>query len=133
MSGHGYFWGCSGRDHPGHYWHQPGMRTVGFDHVPRHIDRTGDAPEFNARDASQPQSAARVAFGRGWASLHIWDRTGDKRFNSVAVYAIQSPEPLDFATLCDLFARDFPATWARINTAAPVYLADPEIGDGDPK
>jgi hypothetical protein len=61
----------------------------------------------------------------------MWDRSGDRRGNSVAVYAIQSETPLTFGDLCQMFARDFPRMWRRINDASPVYPAPAK--NGEPK
>lgn len=78
----------------------------------------------------QGMGVARYSRQGRYTVLAMWDRTGDRRGNCVAMFYI--PEHITRAEMLERIQRDYPRLWARICRRAPMAICgtsdpDPEV------
>lgn len=64
-------------------------------------------------DPEQRTGVWRLTHRDGWTALGAWDRTGDRRPYSKAVFVAEGEH--DEAAMKEIAARHFPSVWARIH------------------
>ena len=115
-----YFYGRA--DSPGHHIY-PWDRTLDTWELRQYAYETPGGPSLkDARRGdwdpnAQPQGVWRMRYHAEWdlTFYGCWDRSGDHRFGSVSV--LIAPGYLDETAMRQLFAREFPNIWARIEAA----------------
>lgn len=148
FSGTLHFYG-DGRLHSnnyhGHFTHRPsrsGGVVCEYGSPPACLDDwTAILPyvTFNPSDAAQRSQGHAVEQGQGmgvaryrriggWCILALWDRTGDVRGNSVAIFYTR--EEIGAAGLLDRVQAEYPELWRRIQRSGGVRVGGPS--DPDP-
>jgi hypothetical protein len=143
-----YFYGdgrlCSNNYH-GHFTHRPsrsGGVVCEYGNPPACLDDwTAILPyvTFDPSDRAQRVSGQAVEQGQGmgvaryrrigvWCILAMWDRTGDVRGNSVAIFYTR--DEIGAAKLLERVQGEYPELWRRITRLGGVRVGGPS--DPDP-
>lgn len=91
-----YFVGVKPGSTGGHYCHVPGLWRPARDATkspwPNYLGPLGEGAmdECWSKRDSQVEGEPRFAHSSGWALVTMWDRSGDSRLNSCAVFAVRS-------------------------------------------
>lgn len=105
-----YFFGCGGGQ-KGHFLYSPGMRVSYVDNetlpFSRNILDGGLLPRH-----PETQGELHLAAINGWTMLSMWDRTGDSRSASNAVFLAKGTHSLD--DMKAIAIKHFPDLWKRI-------------------
>jgi len=87
--------------------------------------RIVDSRAHAKRDPSpQNQSEGFLVHQDGWTLLAVWDRTGDSRPNSNAVFLVAGEHA--FEAVLALAEQEFPQQLRRIQAAAPIRIRNLE-------
>lgn len=143
-----YFFGdgrlCSNNYH-GHFTHRPsrsGGVVCEYGNPPTCLDDwTAILPyvTFEPSDTAQRVPGQAVEQGQGmgvaryrriggWCILALWDRTGDVRGNSVAIFYTR--EEIGAAAILERVQAEYPELWRRIQRSGGVRVGGPS--DPDP-
>jgi hypothetical protein len=131
--------------HGGHFTHRPsrsGGVVCEYGNLPACLDDwTAILPyvTFDPADKAQRSTGHAVEQGQGmgvaryrriggWCILALWDRTGDVRGNSVAIFYTR--EELGAAALLQRVQVEYPELWRRITRRGGVRIGGPS--DPDP-
>ena len=107
-----YFFGVSDVKSKGHYLHREDGQMDW---------RLADTLPFNSnildggllpKQGAEIQGELHLAVINGWTLLSMWDRSGDPRSASNAVFLAEGHHTMD--EMRDIAAEQFPAIWKRI-------------------
>jgi hypothetical protein len=116
-----FYFGCW--ESTGHYLYLPsGAHAWNAElDLPWGYDLDGALAPQVAR-GEQEQGHARLHHKDGWTALAFWDRSADRRYGSNSAFIAEGTH--DFAAMCALAERQFPAVWKRITDAFKIVLVD---------
>ena len=147
MSGDAVFYGVAAGSDAGHFFYVPSApRRVARAHGrdlplpaelarPEWVDgrwcfpvpKIGDRRELDARSDGQAQGRGFVHSAHGWTVISWWDRSGDDRMGSNAVFVVRGFRR--WAEALRLAREAFPLEMARMEAAYSIELAGADLPD----
>ena len=112
-----YFFGVSNVQNKGHYLHREGLHIAWHDN--RFLPFNSNILDggLMPMDKPQVQGELHLAVINGWTLLSMWDRSGDSRPGSNAVFLAEGNHTID--DMKSIATEKFPAIWKRIQGNTP--------------
>lgn len=116
-----FFFGCAHRAGNsrglGHFWYRPGLtpiwtRDEEFASLPRQVDGHLAPGGSHADRQFQVEGAAKLVDIGEWTAVAFWDRSGDDRYGSNALFILRG-NGKTFEEVVQAARTAFPEVWER--------------------